>query len=133
MFIAVPVLMLWYTVHAVMSRSAGTCTMGDTDRFVAGTIVGMPAAAAAMALLLLLPARARWRMAAVLATGLLAGVVLWFWLPHAISTGIHGHHLCGSEFDEYVAATSGRERFIPFAHVTIACVLLAGGSRRLVA
>jgi len=48
MFIAVPLLMLWYTANAVLSRFAGTCTMGDTDRFVAGMIIGLAAAAIAL-------------------------------------------------------------------------------------
>jgi hypothetical protein len=131
MFIAIPVLMLWYTAHAVLSRFAGTCTMGDTDRFVAGMIVGMPAAAVAAPLLLLAPARTGWRMGAVLAIGLLAVVVLCLWVPLAISAGIQGHHLCGSEFDGYRLATNGWERLIPLAHVAVASVLLGGGLRNV--
>jgi hypothetical protein len=131
MFIAVPVLMLWYTAHAVLSRLSGTCTMGDTDRFVAGMIVGMPAAVVAVPLLLLAPARTDWRMGAVFATGLLAVVVLCLWVPLAVSAGIQGHHLCGSEFDEYLVATSGWERLIPLAHVAVASVLLGVGFRNV--
>ena len=131
MFIAVPLLMLWYTANAVLSRFAGTCTMGDTDRFVAGMIIGAPGAAGAMALLFLAPTRTGWRMAGVLATGLLAFMVLWIWVPLALSAGIHGHHLCGPEFDEYLAVSSRWERFIPLAHVMVASVLIGGMFRNV--
>ena len=53
MFIAISILALGYSFHAVLSHFAGTCTMGDTDRVVAGMIVGMPAAAIAGGLLVL--------------------------------------------------------------------------------
>jgi hypothetical protein len=128
-FIAVPILVLWYTVHAVLSRFVGTCTMGDTDRFVAGFILGMPAAAIAVPLILRAPARPGWRMGAVLASVPLAGIVLYFWVPLAISAGIRGHHLCGPDFDAYLVATSAWERLIPFVHVAVATALLSSGVR----
>lgn len=131
MFIAVPTLMLWYTAHAVLSRFARTCTMGDTDRFVSGLIVGMPAAVAAIALLLLAPAGTGWRKGALAATGVLAVVVLCLWVPLAISAGVQGHHLCGPEFDGYLGEMSGWARLIPAAHVAVACALLAAGLRNV--
>jgi len=129
MFIAVPTLMLWYTAHAVLSRFAGTCTMGDTDHFGGGLIVGMPAAVVAIALLLLAPAGTGWRKGSVVATGLLAVLVLSVWVPLAISSGIQGHHLCGSAFDGY--PMSNWERLIPLAHVAVACALLGACLRNV--
>jgi hypothetical protein len=126
LFIAVPILVLWYTVHAVLSRFAGTCTMGDTDRFVAGASVGLPAAAIAVLLVLFGPARAGWRMGGVLLAVPLAMVVLYVWVPLALSAGILGHHLCGADFDSYLVAMRGWERFIPLAHVAAAAGLLFG-------
>jgi hypothetical protein len=126
-FIAIPILVLWYSFHAVLSRFAGTCTMGDTDRFVAGMILGMPAAAIAVGLLVITPSRTRWQIGIVLATALLATVVLCFWTPLAISAGLRGHHLCGPEFDDYLGATRGWERLIPLAHVALASALLMSG------
>jgi hypothetical protein len=131
MSIAIPTLSLWYTAHALLSPFAGTCTMGDTDRFVAGMIVGTPAAAGAIALLQLAPAPPGWRMGAVLVTGLLAIAVLCLWIRFAISAGIQGHHLCGPEFDGYLVATSGWQRLIPLAHVAVAGALLGGAMRNL--
>jgi hypothetical protein len=105
--------------------------MGDTDRFVAGVILGMPAAAIAVPLLLFAPARAGWPTGAVLSTAPLALVVLYLWVPLAISAGIRGHHLCGPEFDGYLVATSGWERGIPLTHVAVASALLVGGVRNI--
>ena len=124
MFIAVSTLMLWYTAHAVLSLFVGTCTMGDTDRFVAGLILGMPAAVAVLALLRRASAGEGWRRRAAVTTEVLAVVVLCMWAPLAIST-VFGHHLCGREFDEY--PMSDWERFIPIAHVAVAYVLLRSG------
>lgn len=61
--------------------------MGDTDSFVGGAILGMLAAAIALAFLLIAPSRARWQIGAALATAALALVVLWLWSPLAISGG----------------------------------------------
>jgi len=103
--------------------------MGDTDRFVGGMIVGMPAAVAGIALLLFAPTRAGWRIGGMLATGLFGVVVLCLWAPLAISSGIQGHHLCGPEFDS--VGTGGWERLIPLAHVAVACVLLGAVFRNI--
>ena len=110
MFITVPVLVLWYTAHAVLSRFAGTCNNGDTGRFVVGLIVGVPAGTIAALLLLLAPASRGWRIGVVLATTPFAFVSLCLWVLLAISAGIHGHHLCGPEFDTSVAAGDEWER-----------------------
>jgi len=130
-FIAVPILVLWYSFHAVVSRFAGTCTMGDTDRFVAGLILGVPAAAIAVALLLVSEPRARWQIGVLLASSPFALLALYLWIPLAISAGIRGHHLCGPEFDDHLVGTTGWERLIPLAHVGIAAALLVGGFRRV--
>jgi len=128
-FIAIPILVLWYFFHALLSRFVGTCTMGDTDRFVEGMILGMPAAAVAVGLLVITSSRTRWQIGIVLATALLATVVLYLWTPLAISAGLQGHHLCGPDFDDYLGATSGWERQIPSAHVALASALLISGFR----
>jgi hypothetical protein len=128
-FIAVPILVLWYFFHAVLSRFVGTCTMGNTDQFVAGMILGMPAAAIAVGLLVIAQSRTRGQMGIVLVSSLLAAVVLCLWTPLAISAGIRGHHLCGPEFDDYLSATRGWERLIPLAHVVLASALLVSGFR----
>ena len=107
MFIAVPILVLWYSFHAVLSRFAGTCTMGDTDRFVAGLILGVPAAAIAVALLLVSQLRARWQIGVLLASAPFALLALYLWIPLAISAGLRGHHLCGPEFDDHLVGTTG--------------------------
>jgi len=130
-FIVISLLVLWYTVHAVLSRFVGTCTMGDTDRFVAGIILGIPAAVIAVALLQVGQANTSRRRGIVLATLPVALVVLYLWVPLAISTGIQGHHLCGSEFDEYLDTRSKWERLIPFAHVAAAIALLLSAGRKL--
>jgi len=131
MIIAVAILVLWYTAHAVLSRFVGTCTMGDTDRFVAGMVFGVPAGVIAAALLLLAQARAVWRIGFVLATGPLALLTICLWAPLAVSAGIQGHHLCGPEFDGYLVATYGWERLIPVAHVAVGGGVLVGGLRNL--
>jgi hypothetical protein len=123
-FIAVSLLVLWYTAHALLSRFVGTCTMGDTDRFVTGIIFGMPAAVIAVALLLLAGANTGWRMGVELAIVPLALVIISLWVPLAISAGIRGHHLCGPEFDEYLITTSAWKRVIPVVHVAAATALL---------
>ena len=129
MLIAVPILVLWYAVQAVLSRFAGTCTMGDTDRFLGGMMLGAPAAASAVVLLLVAPPPVRWRIGVMIAIAPLALVVLYLWIPLAISAGVRGHHLCGPEFDEYLDAASGWERLIPLGHVTAALALLVSGVR----
>jgi hypothetical protein len=129
--IAAAILVFWYAAHAVLSRFAGTCTMGDTDRFVAGAMVGIPAAAIAIALLLLSPGRARRRRAVAIASVTPASLVLCLWAPLAVSAGIQGHHLCGPEFDAYLDTTSTWERLIPIAHVAVASALLVVGLRTI--
>src|SRR5262252_6569831 len=94
-------------------------------------IVGMPAAVAAMPLLLRAPPSAGWRIAVLFGTGLLAVVVLCLWVPLAVSAGIQRHHLCGPEFDGYLVGTSGWERLIPLAHVAVAAALLGGVVRNV--
>jgi len=76
--------------------------MGDTDRFVAGLILGVPAAAIAVALLLVSEPRARWQIGVLLASSPFALLALYLWIPLAISAGIRGHHLCGPEFDDHL-------------------------------
>jgi hypothetical protein len=100
--------------------------MGDTDRFWAGIIIGAPAALAAVWLLLLWPARARWEKASLVIPLLLSPVLLYLYFPVAMSAGIAGHHLCGPEFDHYRSYASRWERLIPFLHVVLtASILLA--------
>ena len=127
MMIAVPILVLWYLGHAFLSRFVGTCTMGDTDRFVGGAVVGMPAAVVALVFLLRAQTGRTSRIFFVLVIVFPALVVLCIWIPLAISTGIRGHHLCGPEFDDYLDARAGLERLIPLGHVAIASALLVRG------
>lgn len=129
MLIVVPILVLWYAGQAVLSRFAGTCTMGDTDRFLGGMMLGAPGAASAVVLLLVAPPRVRWRTGVMIAIAPLSLVVLYLWIPLAISAGVRGHHLCGPEFDAYLDAASGWERLIPLAHVAAALALLVSGVR----
>ncbi len=131
MVVAVLTLALWYTGHAVLSRFVGTCNQGDTGRFILGAMLGLPAAAVAAPLLLRAPAPTGRRMAAVLATALLAAIVLLIWVPLAISVGIQGHHLCGPEFDWALDTMSRWERLIPLAHAACASALLVGAVRGL--
>jgi hypothetical protein len=106
-FIAIPILVLWYAAHAVLSRFVGTCTMGDTRRFVTGMIFGVPAGAIAVALLLLAPARGGWRAGVVLATGPFALLAIYLWAPLAISAGLHGH--VGAKCSESLGDIERRE------------------------
>ena len=61
----------------------------------------------------------------------LALIVLYLWIPLAISAGVRGHHLCGPEFDEYLDAASGWERLIPVVHVAAALALIVSGVRNV--
>jgi hypothetical protein len=128
MLIAALILAVWYGFFAAYCF-CGTCTMGSTNAFMVGTILGMPASAIAVALVIRARARATWQSAVVLGIAVLALLVLVLWVPTAISVGIHGHSLCGPEFDGYLDVITGRERMfperlIPLAHVLVAAALL---------
>lgn len=110
MFIAALLSVIWYAASAWLSRYAGTCTMGDTGRFVAGVLVGVPAAVAAVVLLLKWRPRRRSARVALLAPLLLAFVPMVLYAPLAMSAGLGGHHLCGPAFDDYLSASYAWER-----------------------
>lgn len=119
---------LWYAGHAWLSRYAGTCTMGDTDRFVVGALAGAPAGVLAVVLLSMWRPRTRSARASLLVPLLLAFVPMVLYAPLAVSAGLGGHHLCGPEFDAYRSASSAWERFIPVLHVALgAAIVLSVG------
>jgi hypothetical protein len=126
--VAALLLVLWYAAHAALSFT-GTCNMGSTDSFVAGAILGMPAAAIAAPVLLRAPVRPGWQTGVALVITSLALLVLFLWARPVISVGIQGHHLCGPDFDSYVDEAFKRERLIPLGHVVLASVLLVAGLR----
>jgi hypothetical protein len=131
MFIAIAILVLWYFANAVLSLLAGTCTMGDTDTFLGGALMGLPAAVIALALLLRARTRRRWEVGVVLTTAALEVIVLCLWIPLAYSAGFRGHHLCGAEYDGYLGDRSLVERLVPLAHVAVAIAVLVSGSRSI--
>jgi hypothetical protein len=92
-------------------------------------ILGVPAAAIAVVLLLVTPVRARWQIGVVFVAAALGAVALFLWIPLALSAGIRGHHLCGPKFDDYLLAPNQWERVIPLAHVAVAAAMVASGSR----
>ena len=106
--------------------------MGDTDRFVAGILLGGPAALIAAAVILLWSTNSLWQRMPLVLTLLATPIVLYLYLPLAISTGLRGHHLCGAEFDEYLSAVYWWERFIPVVHVVLASTLFLGAMRSVV-
>jgi hypothetical protein len=125
----VVILILWYAAHAFLSRFVGTCTMGDTDRFVTGLILGAPAALVAVVLVLRQPPRSPLRDGSAIATFVLGPAILYLYTPLAFSTSLAGHHLCGLGFDEYLSPADSWKRAIPLVHVALVSVLLATALR----
>src|SRR6185436_2861604 len=124
MFIAASILVLWYAAHAVLSGIAGTCTMGGTDRFAVGLFVGAPAALIAVPLILLRPMGAPWQRVSLVVPLLATPVVLWIFVPLAVSASLGGHNLCGAGFDDHLSTADRWERFIPLLHVVLATPIL---------
>jgi len=86
-------------------------------------LLGVPAGAAAVVLLLKWQPRRRSARASLLAPLLLAFVPMVLYAPLAMSAGFGGHHLCGPEFDDHLSASSAWERFIPVVHVMLGAAI----------
>ena len=129
--IVAPPLVLWYVVNALLSRFVGTCTQGDTDRFLVGVIFGAPVGAFALVLIPLNAAQTTLDKALMFMTSLLSTIPLYLYFPLMVSVTLGGHHLCGPEFDDYLGYSSAWKRYIPLLHVVLALALGAAALRSI--
>jgi hypothetical protein len=117
----------WYAAHAWLSHQS-TCTMGGgADDFVGGLLIGAPGAVCATVLLALArPVGWAQRVMALLAAGPALLTLLFLVVPWFLGTTVLGHHVCGAEFDDYLAYSAAWERAIPAAHLLLCgCVCMA--------
>jgi hypothetical protein len=91
----------------------------------------MRSAVIALTILLSWPARAVWQRVSLVVPLLLAPLLLYLYVPLALSASIAGHHLCGPEFDGYLSDTSPWERYIPLLQVVLATVVLLATLRSI--
>lgn len=113
----------------VVARGFESCTMGSTDRYMAGALVAV-LGAVPTALLLAAGCRAGWftfALAFVVGVSSIAllGAEL---LPWTVSVLYARSHPCGPEYDGYGVTPS--ERFYPLI-LTCAVVIIATGSLRV--
>ncbi len=115
---------LLYSINAFLGAVAGTCTMGDDDRFSTSVFTSVP--------ILLIVGYCLWttqklkgQSVYALFIVIIASVsVLYNWFPILWNTSIMGNHLCGKDYNSYITGSYVFEKYIPIIHFTFAGLLL---------
>ena len=113
-----------YAFEVWLSHDMETCTMGDTDGYFGGLLLGAPAAVAAVFLLrrtsVFAPSQRLLAVGAAVPPLLLLAVLA----PWFLSSTVGGHHLCGGQYDSYLGTSRFWERFLPAIHLVLAVAVI---------
>lgn len=121
MIVLINVFLWWYGFHVFVSRFAGTCTQGDTDRFVMGAIFAVPAALIVVSLIYFKRFRVDWFTA--LNIVLVSVISVYFWYEAMYWTTILGNHICFLDWGTFEYYPDTWLRLIPLIYIVIAFLL----------